>query len=79
MALTSHLPQLVATALGRTVGAGLDRDEPLRAGGPGLIDMTRLTLSQFDMWNDILATNSGAVDSALGTMIDRLETIRGGV
>ena len=68
VALTSHLPQLVATALGCTVGAG---------GGRGLIDMTRLALSQFDMWNDILATNSGAVDAALVSMIDRLEAMRG--
>jgi prephenate dehydrogenase len=77
VALTSHLPQLVATALGCTVGAGLDRDEQLRAGGPGLIDMTRLALSQFDMWNDILATNSSSVDAALGAMIERLEAMRG--
>ena len=77
VALTSHLPQLVATALGCTVGAGLERDEQLKAGGPGLIDMTRLALSQFDMWNDILATNSGSVDAALGAMIERLEAMRG--
>ncbi|MBL8239923.1 MAG: prephenate dehydrogenase/arogenate dehydrogenase family protein [Bryobacterales bacterium] len=77
VALTSHLPQLVATALGCTVGAGLERDEQLRAGGPGLIDMTRLALSQFDMWNDILTTNAGSVDAALGAMIERLEAMRG--
>lgn len=55
----------------------MDRDEQLRAGGPGLIDMTRLALSQFDMWNDILATNSSSVDAALGAMIERLEAMRG--
>lgn len=77
VALTSHLPQLVATALGCTVGAGLERDEQLKAGGPGLIDMTRLALSQFDMWNDILATNSASVDAALVSMIERLEAMRG--
>jgi len=77
VAFTSHLPQLVATALGGTVGAGLERDEQLRAGGPGLIDMTRLALSQFDMWNDILETNAGPVDEALGAMIGRLESMRG--
>ena len=77
VALTSHLPQLLATALGCTVGAGLERDEQLRAGGPGLIDMTRLALSPYDIWNDILATNSGPVDAALGSLIERLEAMRG--
>jgi prephenate dehydrogenase len=77
VALTSHLPQLVATALGCTVGAGLERDEQLKAGGPGLIDMTRLALSQFDMWNDILATNAESVDGALGALIEKLEAMRG--
>ncbi|MFN0106234.1 MAG: prephenate dehydrogenase [Bryobacteraceae bacterium] len=76
VALTSHLPQLVATALGCTVGAGLERDEQLRAGGPGLIDMTRLALSPYDMWNDILATNTNSVDSALLSLIERLESMR---
>jgi len=76
VALTSHLPQLLATALGCTVGAGLERDEQLRAGGPGLIDMTRLALSSFDMWNDILATNAEPVDGALAAIIARLEAMR---
>lgn len=77
VALTSHLPQLLATALGCTVGAGLERDEQLRAGGPGLIDMTRLALSSFDMWNDILETNAEPVDAALAAMVARLEAMRG--
>jgi len=76
VALTSHLPQLVATALGCTVGLGLERDEQLKAGGPGLIDMTRLALSPYDMWHDILATNTGQVDGALLAMIERLEAMR---
>lgn len=77
VALTSHLPQLVATALGATVGAGLDRDAQLRAGGPGLIDMTRLALSPYGIWDDILTTNAGEVDGALGALIARLESMRG--
>ena len=76
MALTSHLPQLLATALGCTVGAGLERDEQLRAGGPGLIDMTRLALSPYDMWHDILATNTEPVNGALSSLIERLEAMR---
>ena len=55
MAFTSHLPQLVATAL----AAALDgRPEP-RTGvyGPALVDSTRLALSSFDIWGDIFDTN----------------------
>lgn len=77
VALTSHLPQLLATALGCTVGTGLTRDEQLRAGGPGLIDMTRLALSPYDMWNDILTTNAEHVDAAIGALVDRLQSMRG--
>jgi prephenate dehydrogenase len=76
VALTSHLPQLLSTALACTVGAGLERDEQLRAGGPGLIDMTRLALSPYDIWNDILATNAAPVDGALAALIERLEGMR---
>jgi prephenate dehydrogenase len=76
VALTSHLPQLVSTALACTVGAGLEREEQLKAGGPGLIDMTRLALSSHDMWKDILATNAEAVDGALEAMIAQLEAMR---
>ena len=47
-----------------------------RAGGPGLIDMTRLALSSYDMWRDILETNAGHVDAALAAVIERLESMR---
>jgi prephenate dehydrogenase len=76
VAFTSHLPQLVSTALGCTVGAGLNREEQLRAGGPGLIDMTRLALSPFDIWDDILATNAAPVDAALAALVERLQDMR---
>jgi prephenate dehydrogenase len=76
VAFTSHLPQLLATALAGTVQSGLTRDEQLKAGGPGLIDMTRLALSPYDMWNDILTTNAADVDAALASLIERLESMR---
>lgn len=76
VAFTSHLPQLLATALSCTVDGGLQRDEQLRAGGPGLIDMTRLALSPFDMWNDILRTNAGPVDAALDALVKQVESMR---
>lgn len=76
VALTSHLPQLVSTALACTVDEGLHREDQLKAGGPGLIDMTRLALSPFAIWQDILATNPEGIDAALDSLIARLQDIR---
>jgi prephenate dehydrogenase len=74
VAYTSHLPQLLATGL----GAMLDgRSEP-KSGifGPALTDSTRLALSSFDIWSDILATNRGPILEALGDYIATLEGFR---
>jgi len=38
--------------------------------------MTRLALSSYDLWRDILATNSEHIDKALGVYIQELEHIR---
>jgi prephenate dehydrogenase len=74
VAYTSHLPQLASTAL----AAMLDgRSEP-QAGvfGPALIDSTRLSLSSFEMWRDIFATNRETIQDALGNYIATLEEFR---
>ncbi|MGC8793849.1 MAG: prephenate dehydrogenase, partial [Bryobacteraceae bacterium] len=55
VAFTSHLPQLLSSGLAATLAAHLTDDEHLRASGPGLLDMTRLAGSPFDIWRDILA------------------------
>lgn len=74
VALTSHLPQLLSTALAATLARRLTRPEDLGACGPGLLDMTRLAASPFEIWNDILATNEAPVRAALQAC---LETLRG--
>jgi prephenate dehydrogenase len=75
VALTSHLPQLASTAL-----AALLKNKLLEGqntiSGSGLRDMTRLALSSYDLWRDILATNSTRIDAALGAYIQELEHIR---
>jgi prephenate dehydrogenase len=76
VALTSHLPQLVSTALGATLAGQLERADHCRASGPGLMDQTRLALSSFDVWGPILASNRRAIDDALGLYIAQLEEIR---
>jgi len=71
VAYTSHLPQLASTAL----AAMLDhRTEPVfGVFGPALIDSTRLALSSYHMWGDILATNRVAIQDALRAYIAKLE------
>jgi len=70
VALSSHLPQLASTALAATLAG-----EELLA-GPGLIDATRLALSSYEVWRDILATNADAITVALNAYIQRLENLR---
>jgi prephenate dehydrogenase len=70
VAVTSHLPQLASTAL-----ASLLADDDLVA-GPGLVGATRLALSSYDIWRDILMTNSGAISEALTAYIQKLEYLR---
>ncbi len=70
VAWSSHLPQLAATALAST----LAEQETLT--GPGLVGATRLALSTYDIWRDILATNADGIAEALTKYIQQLEHIR---
>jgi prephenate dehydrogenase len=71
VAFTSHLPQLLSTALAITIPA-----EAARVAGPAAQDMTRLALSPYDIWRDIFSTNVSNVDAALSAFIARLESLR---
>jgi prephenate dehydrogenase len=72
---TSHLPQLAATALAATVGEEGGRSAAPLA-GPGLAGATRLALSSYELWRDILATNAENIERALAAYIQELEHIR---
>lgn len=76
VAATSHLAQLASTALACTVADLLQPSEAARAAGPGLLDTTRLALSPYEIWSDILATNPGEIDRALAAYIAQLEQFR---
>jgi len=76
VSLTSHLPQLASTALAATVADKLGAEGNIGVAGPGLIDTTRLALSSYDLWRDILATNSEHIDKALAGYIQELEHMR---
>jgi prephenate dehydrogenase len=76
-AFVSHLPQLLAVALGGVVGAESDATGlPLALAGRGLRDMLRLAGSPYAVWRDILLTNSDNVDLALARLCQALEHLR---
>lgn len=72
VSLTSHLPQLASTALAAAIG----QSGAVSVAGSGLVDMTRLALSSYDLWRDILATNSEHIERALALYIQELEHVR---
>ena len=73
VALTSHLPQLISTALAAAIGT---EPEAPRVAGPAAMDLTRLALSPYEIWRDIFATNAPNIDAALGVFIAKLEGLR---
>jgi len=76
VSLTSHLAQLASTALAATVSDKLGAPPRDQVAGPGLEDMTRLARGSYEIWRDILATNSGHIDRALSQYIQKLEHLR---
>jgi prephenate dehydrogenase len=75
LAFTSHLPQLIATALANTLQ---DEKSPAFANlhGPGLLDMTRLAMSAPELWSAILAQNREHVLTALNKFLDHCTHVR---
>jgi prephenate dehydrogenase len=65
-AWTSHLPQLISTALASALEAEFGDDETVRQiAGRGLQDMTRLAASSYSLWRDIVATNANNLRDVL--------------
>lgn len=76
VAATSHLPQMISTALASLLARQPDAALLAESGGPGLADMTRLALSSHDIWADILATNGDEISRLLEMAEIRLREIR---
>ena len=76
VALASHLPQLASTALAASLTERSADEAVESTAGPGLSDMTRLALSPFDIWADILATNTAPIEEGLSRYIEKLEEFR---
>lgn len=74
-AFTSHLPQLVVSALMEVVGSSVGA-EGLALAGPGLRDTTRLASSPPDIWRDIVRTNDGNIGLAIDALIAALLRLR---
>lgn len=75
VAFTSHLPQLLSTALAKTL-AEQDAAAFHNVVGPGLLDMTRLALSTPDLWTSILRTNAESVRRALALFVSNLNSLQ---
>ena len=73
-AWASHLPQLASTALASLLHDRMP--DAASIAGPGLLDATRLAMSAFDIWNDILETNQSEVAAALDAYIERLRALK---
>lgn len=78
VALTSHLPQLLSSALAATL-AKQDNRNLDQVFGQGLLDMTRLALSAPDVWGSILSTNSEAITNALDSFLSSLYDLRNSI
>lgn len=77
VSIVSHLPQLVATALGRVVADETDETGlPVSLAGKGLQDSLRLAGSPYSMWRDIFLTNQENITHALDRLAQEIDHLR---
>ncbi len=76
VAVTSHLPHLLANLLVNQAGAGrIEGHDPLAAAGGSLRDMTRVAGANPRVWVDIFLDNAEALTDALGDHRRRVEQL----
>jgi prephenate dehydrogenase len=74
VALVSHLPQLLASAMAAQL---VDADEAAMAlAGQGLRDLTRIAESDPALWAEILGSNADGVLAALDAVVDDLGVVQ---
>ncbi|MBZ5515294.1 MAG: prephenate dehydrogenase/arogenate dehydrogenase family protein [Acidobacteriia bacterium] len=77
VAFLSHLPQLVSTGLASmTAEQGTEDFLPLELAASGFRDATRLAESPYNLWRDICLTNIENIQSALESLIEKLEAMK---
>ncbi len=76
VARISHIPQVLASTLAGWAGSdsGLT-DAALTLAAGGFRDMSRLALSSWDVWRDIIASNREPVATGLAELAARLATL----
>ena len=76
VALTSHLPHVLANVVVNQAGATrVEGHEPLANAGGSLRDMTRIAGANPRIWTDIFLDNAGAVREALAEHRRRIEQV----
>ena len=76
MAMTSHLPHVLANVLLNHAGASrVEGHEPLAAAGGSLRDMTRVAGANPRIWVDIFLDNADALRDSLGEHRRRIEQV----
>ena len=81
VALISHLPQLVASAMASMLGPERDVEVADRGlaralAATGWRDMTRLAGSAWSVWRDICLTNQPNISNALSSLIAELQSLK---
>ncbi len=74
VALVSHLPQVLASAMAARLAEA--PTDIVSLAGPGVRDLTRIAASDADMWTEILATNAPSVRVELEALLGDLEAVR---
>jgi prephenate dehydrogenase len=75
MALISHLPQIVASALASLISDEPDADSLTALSGAGYRDWARLSDSSWAVWRDILASNPSHIAAALDGLSLKLAAV----
>ena len=81
LAITSHIPHLIAYTIVSTVFDVEERAhaEVIKYAASGFRDFTRIAASDPTMWRDIFLNNRGAVLEMLGIFLDDLATLQGAI
>jgi prephenate dehydrogenase len=73
----SHLPQLLSSGLASLIAEqSAEEFFPLELAASGFRDMTRLAESPYGLWRDICLTNIENIQSALESLIQKLESMK---
>jgi len=76
-AFVSHMPQLLAVALTNLVGEhNTSSTFFLRLAAGGFRDMTRIASSPYEVWEDIISTNTDEISIAVDELINKLTKIK---